>query len=150
MFFFLKKKLLGKVYKWPSFSGHLLYGLKNFNWSYSLNILKHSTFFVSSGGLLANSFGISQTLKHFKVAQKRKMFFEKTRIFRCWLVFLFHCTAYTRVGGNKKGIFTRNRQPKMAAYHVRKRYHSLANQLDQSKIPDDLFPYFANQNRKNQ
>lgn len=57
-------------------------------------------------------------------------------------------TAYTRVGGNKKGIFTRSRQPKQAAHHVRKRYHSLANQLDRSKIPNDLFPYFVDVNKK--
>ncbi|NMA66895.1 MAG: beta-glucuronidase [Clostridiaceae bacterium] len=28
----------------------------------------------------------------------------------------------TRVGGNKKGVFTRNRKPKMAAYELRKRW----------------------------
>lgn len=57
-------------------------------------------------------------------------------------------SAYTRVGGNKKGIFTRNRQPKEAAHHVRKRYFSLANQLEQSKLPDDLFPYLVDENQK--
>ncbi|XP_031622338.1 beta-glucuronidase [Contarinia nasturtii] len=56
--------------------------------------------------------------------------------------------AYTRVGGNKKGIFTRNRQPKEAAHHVRRRYFSLANQLDQCKLPDDLFPYLVDENQK--
>lgn len=30
-----------------------------------------------------------------------------------------------RVNGNKKGIFTRNRQPKLAAYHLKKRWESL-------------------------
>lgn len=30
-----------------------------------------------------------------------------------------------RVGGNKKGIFTRNRQPKLAAYQLKKRWESL-------------------------
>ena len=28
----------------------------------------------------------------------------------------------TRVGGNKKGLFTRNRQPKMAAHFLRQRW----------------------------
>lgn len=32
----------------------------------------------------------------------------------------------TRVGGNKKGIFTRERQPKAAAHHLRDRYLALA------------------------
>ncbi|KAJ9592379.1 hypothetical protein L9F63_015947, partial [Diploptera punctata] len=30
--------------------------------------------------------------------------------------------TYTRVGGNRKGIFTRERQPKSAAHHTRKRF----------------------------
>jgi len=31
----------------------------------------------------------------------------------------------TRVGGNKKGMFTRQRQPKMAAHILRERYLQL-------------------------
>lgn len=31
----------------------------------------------------------------------------------------------TRVGGNKKGVFTRNRKPKMAAYELRKRWRGI-------------------------
>ncbi|XP_045483905.1 beta-glucuronidase isoform X2 [Pieris rapae] len=34
----------------------------------------------------------------------------------------------TRVGGNKKGIFTRSRQPKAAAHHLRARYLALASE----------------------
>ncbi|XP_045516984.1 beta-glucuronidase isoform X2 [Pieris brassicae] len=34
----------------------------------------------------------------------------------------------TRVGGNKKGIFTRSRQPKASAHHLRARYHALASE----------------------
>lgn len=34
--------------------------------------------------------------------------------------------SITRVGGNKKGIFTRSRQPKAAAHHLRARYHALS------------------------
>jgi beta-glucuronidase len=53
-------------------------------------------------------------------------------------------SAYTRVGGNKKGIFTRNRQPKASAYHLRKRYFSLATQLDDlQKVPEDLEHYVS-------
>ncbi|KFB50105.1 AGAP011859-PA-like protein [Anopheles sinensis] len=48
--------------------------------------------------------------------------------------------TYTRVGGNKKGIFTRNRQPKAAAYLLRQRYHALG-ELGKSHLPDDLFLY---------
>lgn len=53
-----------------------------------------------------------------------------------------HIIAYTRVGGNKKGIFTRDRQPKMAAHHVRKRYHALAVELDGAQIPEDVEDYY--------
>lgn len=56
---------------------------------------------------------------------------------------LLRLTAYTRVGGNKKGIFTRNRQPKAAAYLLRQRYHALAQELDKSTLPGDLFLYTA-------
>ncbi|ETN65250.1 hypothetical protein AND_002985 [Anopheles darlingi] len=50
--------------------------------------------------------------------------------------------TYTRVGGNKKGIFTRNRQPKAAAYLLRQRYYMLGD-LGKSHLPDDLFLYAA-------
>lgn len=56
------------------------------------------------------------------------------------MMFVF-VLAVTRVGGNKKGIFTRQRQPKEAAHHVRKRYFSLGKQLDHCSVPNDLFPY---------
>ncbi|XP_012224049.1 beta-glucuronidase isoform X2 [Linepithema humile] len=52
--------------------------------------------------------------------------------------------TYTRVGGNRKGIFTRDRQPKMAAYHVRKRYHALAVELDGAQMPKDYENYILN------
>ncbi|KAH1020998.1 hypothetical protein HUJ04_010576 [Dendroctonus ponderosae] len=46
-----------------------------------------------------------------------------------------------RVGGNKKGIFTRSRQPKQSAFLMRKRYWQLAYELDNATLPDDLDPY---------
>ncbi|KAJ8681401.1 hypothetical protein QAD02_017188 [Eretmocerus hayati] len=49
--------------------------------------------------------------------------------------------TYTRVGGNKKGVFTRDRQPKMVAHHVRKRYFALGAVHDKSELPDDLETY---------
>ena len=36
--------------------------------------------------------------------------------------------AVQRVLGNKKGVFTRQRQPKAAAHLIRRRYHALAKQ----------------------
>jgi beta-glucuronidase len=52
--------------------------------------------------------------------------------------------ATMRVGGNKKGIFTRDRQPKMVAHHVRKRYHALnAEQDGEAWVPRDLENYVS-------
>jgi len=45
-----------------------------------------------------------------------------------------------RVGGNRKGIFTRNRQPKMAARVVRRRYWHLAR-LESSWMRNVTFDY---------
>lgn len=56
---------------------------------------------------------------------------------------LINFSATTRVGGNKKGIFTRQRQPKSAAMHVRRRYWQLANELDNASLPLDIYYYEA-------
>jgi len=42
----------------------------------------------------------------------------------------------TRVVGNKKGIFTRQRQPKASAKELRKRYWKLAKEIDQYQCPN--------------
>ncbi|GBP32758.1 Beta-glucuronidase [Eumeta japonica] len=47
----------------------------------------------------------------------------------------------TRVGGNKKGIFTRSRQPKASAHHLRRRYHQLAAADGKTAPPLDLGYY---------
>ena len=39
----------------------------------------------------------------------------------------------TRVGGNKKGIFTRQRQPKRVAYVLRERYRNLPSLLKETE-----------------
>ncbi|KAJ8963678.1 hypothetical protein NQ314_005471 [Rhamnusium bicolor] len=49
--------------------------------------------------------------------------------------------TYTRVGGNKKGIFTRSRQPKASAHHLRKRYWGLAKEYYNATLPQDLTSY---------
>ncbi|XP_063225290.1 beta-glucuronidase isoform X2 [Bacillus rossius redtenbacheri] len=49
--------------------------------------------------------------------------------------------TYTRVGGNKKGVFTRARQPKAGAHHVRRRYLALAQELDLVTPPEDVRSY---------
>ena len=52
-----------------------------------------------------------------------------------------YITAYIRVGGNKKGIFTRDRQPKSSAFLVRKRYWTIAAELDSVAPPDNMLQY---------
>ncbi|XP_014212257.1 beta-glucuronidase [Copidosoma floridanum] len=52
--------------------------------------------------------------------------------------------TYTRVGGNKKGIFTRDRQPKLVAHHVRRRYHALSAEEDSgAELPCNLENYIS-------
>lgn len=48
-----------------------------------------------------------------------------------------------------KGIFTRNRQPKSSAHHLRRRYWGLAKQFYQISTPEDLNPYVISQNIHN-
>lgn len=56
---------------------------------------------------------------------------------------LLYIAAITRVGGNKKGIFTRNRQPKASAHHLRRRYWALASELESAVLPKDLDHYVS-------
>lgn len=44
-------------------------------------------------------------------------------------------TVFHRVVGNKKGIFTRQRQPKTAAWLVRQRYHAIAKSEQLENCP---------------
>jgi hypothetical protein len=53
------------------------------------------------------------------------------------------------VGGNKKGIFTRDRQPKAAAHFVRKRYWQIAEDLDSATPPGDVEKYVYTRSWKN-
>jgi len=46
------------------------------------------------------------------------------------------CT--TRVVGNHKGIFSRTRQPKMAAYEIRRRYWKIINETMYAADDDSL------------
>ncbi|KAF6206886.1 hypothetical protein GE061_018122, partial [Apolygus lucorum] len=51
--------------------------------------------------------------------------------------------SVTRVGGNLKGIFTRQRQPKSPAFQVRRRYFHLAHEIDGYPLPSNLERYAA-------
>lgn len=56
-------------------------------------------------------------------------------------VCLIFIAGTTSVAGNKKGVFTRQRQPKSAAFLIRKRNYQLAFMLDGAKLPDELQRY---------
>jgi len=45
----------------------------------------------------------------------------------------------TRVGGNKKGVFTRDRQPKYSAYVLRERYTSMSSLLETIKATTEKY-----------
>lgn len=49
---------------------------------------------------------------------------------------------------NKKGVFTRQRQPKDSAHFLRKRYWSLAQQLNNVTMPSDLEEYVIDKYNK--
>ncbi|XP_069689811.1 beta-glucuronidase-like [Periplaneta americana] len=55
--------------------------------------------------------------------------------------------SFMRVGGNKKGIFTRERQPKASAHLLRKRYWAVAQDLDNATLPSDLDEYILGKSR---
>lgn len=44
----------------------------------------------------------------------------------------------TRITGNRKGIFTRDRNPKASAHLLRQRYHLLAAETDAYPIPEEI------------
>lgn len=48
---------------------------------------------------------------------------------------------YTRVSGNKKGLFTRDRQPKASAKTMRCRYSKLAAKFDLRNFVSDYQMY---------
>ena len=52
---------------------------------------------------------------------------------------MYLLTADTRVVGNKKGVLTRQRQPKAAGQLLRERYWRIVNETQPfTKIPDGL------------
>lgn len=53
-------------------------------------------------------------------------------------------TGITRLSGNKKGVFTRSRQPKSVAQMLRMRYFDLAMEIDKlDNQPSDLDEYMS-------
>nr|CAD7435406.1 unnamed protein product [Timema monikensis] len=61
----------------------------------------------------------------------------------CYLIDFQEKQDYNYVDNIKMGVLTRQRQPKEAAYLLRQRYYSLAQQLDNTSLPDDILPYIS-------
>lgn len=60
------------------------------------------------------------------------------------IFFIFESPGITRLNGNKKGVFTRNRQPKAVAQMLRMRYFDLAMEIDDlGEQPSDLDEYIS-------
>lgn len=118
--------------------------MRNIRWRRCPDTLRPSTNYALKAFSSASSSGILPTFElrkvSFTVKIKKKKNVQLNNRHRNF-AFL---TAYTRVGGNKKGIFTRDRQPKMVAHHVRRRYHALSAALDdQPEVPNDLDNYVS-------
>lgn len=115
------------------YSCHLSCGPKSTSKTSFLSTLELLIFWGRMLGLLGNLCGTLPISRHNKV--RCRLWINTLRI----SYFIF--PEYKRVGGNKKGVFTRNRQPKAAAHYLRKRYFSLAQYLDKCFMPHDLFEY---------
>lgn len=124
-----------------------LHMLPAFVWSEEFQTQQFSKHFEAFDKLRNNGFFIGEfvwNFADFKTAQSKSK--HACSSFNCQNNFIK--TAYTRVGGNKKGVFTRNRQPKASAHLLRKRYYELASELDKfHERPDDLYEY-TSQNQK--
>ncbi|CAK1580393.1 unnamed protein product [Parnassius mnemosyne] len=87
----------------------------------------------------SEEFQVALMSEHFKAFDKLRQagFFVGEFIWN----FADFNTAQTiiRVGGNKKGIFTRSRQPKASAHHLRARYLAVAASDTGTAPPDSLY-----------
>lgn len=115
-----------------------MFGLKNINRSCFLATLRPLIFYARNPGLSVNLYGISLILKLLKVSLTPYFSLKTVKHDFC-IIF----PAVTRVGGNKKGVFTRSRQPKAVAHLLRKRYFALGREVDQCNFPEDLFLYIT-------
>ena len=61
-----------------------------------------------------------------------------TEEFNVTTISAFPLQGTTRVGGNKKGILTRQRQPKAAAHLLRQRYLNITLEQGGTKTGDEL------------
>src|SRR5699024_8913104 len=88
----------------------------------------------SFDALRAKGFFIGEHIWNFAdfMTKQRKLKLKKSSENNTDFINLLLHTETTRVGGNKKGIFTRDRQPKSAARLLRCRYWKLSNDLNNS------------------
>jgi beta-glucuronidase len=120
-----------------------LHILPAYVWSEEFQVRQFSKHFEAFDHLRKEGFFIGEfvwNFADFKTAQS-KYKFKKSHPKKLNNSFI-RSKAYTRVGGNKKGVFTRTRQPKAAAHHLRKRYFELAKEIEYfANVPNDLYEY---------
>ncbi|KAH8233247.1 hypothetical protein KR026_005870 [Drosophila bipectinata] len=120
-----------------------MHSLPAFVWSEEYQVELFSRHFIAFDKLRAEKWFIGEfvwNFADFRTAQSGIIFYIHLEfILKHYLSIL----AITRVGGNKKGVFTRNRQPKEVAFLLRRRYFALAQELHQCQLPEDLTVYIS-------
>ncbi|XKL61127.1 hypothetical protein PGB90_008184 [Kerria lacca] len=132
----IREKVEDEAYKW-----HTKYNKPVFMAEYGADTIPG--LHINPSYVWSEEYQVELLSEHFKAfdALRKKQFFIGEMI---WNFADFNTAqTVTRVGGNKKGIFTRQRQPKAAAHHLRKRYWLLATELEKVPLPLDFENYEA-------
>lgn len=118
-----------------------LHFLPAFVWSEEFQTQLFSRHFEAFDRLRAEGFFIGEFVWNFADFKTIQSKF----IFGFLSVFLIDITLdINRVGGNKKGVFTRSRQPKASAHLLRQRYFDLSSEIDDFKDqPKDLDEFIS-------
>nr|CAD7454601.1 unnamed protein product [Timema tahoe] len=120
------------------FVGEMIWCFADFQTQQVYDILEFTPIFVS---LINQEASVSpQRLKAAETAVRAKAHLTQDNLQSDVTSFLI---SINRVDGNKKGIFTRQRQPKRSAHVLRERYFALAQELDNATLPEDLTPYVS-------
>nr|CAD7196223.1 unnamed protein product [Timema douglasi] len=91
----------------------------------------------------SEEYQVSLMAEHFKAFDILREDGYLTGELLCYLIDFQEKQDYNYVDNIKMGVLTRQRQPKEAAYLLRQRYYSLAQQLDNTSLPEDILPYIS-------
>ncbi|XP_019880925.1 beta-glucuronidase [Aethina tumida] len=132
----IQSKLIAEVEKW-----HNKFGKPVLVSEYGADTLEG--FHTQPSYIWSEEFQLNYLSNHFKAFDELR---EKSGYFIGEFIWNFAdfktIQEIRRVGGNKKGIFTRNRQPKASAHMLRRRYWALAKLTNPNiTIPEDVNDY---------